>query len=132
MVMAEPMPMHMPTTTTKKDTEAKAPPRGPGGVPVDFNDNSEPQYYNQMYNHGYGGGYYEGDYEDYAYPGYHGYEYEYGGPSRGHGGGVVAVVMLLIFVANSKMKQIIAMLMITIHAAGMIVVAATAINTWII
>ena len=61
-------------------------PRGPG-VPVDFNDSSESQYYNQMYNHGYGGGYYEGDYEDYANPGYNGYEYEYGGPSRSHGGG---------------------------------------------
>jgi len=53
-------------------------PRGPGvpGVPVDFNDSSESQYCNQMYNHGYGGGYYEGDYEDYANPGYDGYEYE--------------------------------------------------------
>ena len=85
-----------------------------------------------MYNHGYGGGYYEGDYEDYAYPypGYHGYEYEYGGPSRGHGGGGGRGGDL-VFVANSKMKQI-AILMITKHAAGMIVVAATAINTWII
>ena len=53
---------------------------GHGGVPVNFNYNSQAKYYNQMYNHGYGGGYYEGDYED--------YDYEYGGaPSRGYGGG---------------------------------------------
>jgi hypothetical protein len=44
---------------------------------------------------------------------------------------VVTVVMLMIIVANSKMKEL-AMLMITTHAAGMIVVAATAINSFAI
>ena len=44
---------------------------------------------------------------------------------------VVTVVMLMIFVANSKLDQL-AVLMITIHAAGMIVKAATAINSFAI
>ena len=44
---------------------------------------------------------------------------------------VVTVVMLMLIVANSKMKEL-AMLMITTHAAGMIVVAATAINSFAI
>lgn len=42
-----------------------------------------------------------------------------------------AVVMLLLFVANSKLDQL-AVLMITNHAAGMIVVAATPINSFAI
>ena len=44
---------------------------------------------------------------------------------------VVTVVMLKLIAANSKLGKLV-MLMITINAAGMIVVAATAINTWII
>ena len=43
----------------------------------------------------------------------------------------VAVVMLLLFVANSKLDQL-AVLMITNHAAGMIVLAATPINSFAI
>ena len=64
-------------------------PRGvPTGVPVDFNNHSESQYYNRKYNNGHGGGYYEGGGEDYAYPRYRSYQaYEYGGPSRGHSRG---------------------------------------------
>ena len=60
-----------------------------GGYAGDYyNDNNQAKYYNQMYNNGHGGSYYEGDDEYYAYPAYHGYEaYEYGGPSRGRGGG---------------------------------------------
>lgn len=42
-----------------------------------------------------------------------------------------AVVMLLLFVANSKLDQL-AVLMITNHAAGMIVLAATPINSFAI